>query len=60
VDLDDTPQQATYRAEVRAWLEQHKGEAPVVAGPDAIEDEDQMLAARRAWQGKLAEGGLAG
>jgi len=35
VDLDDTPQQATYRAEVRAWLEQHKGEAPVVAGPDA-------------------------
>jgi alkylation response protein AidB-like acyl-CoA dehydrogenase len=57
VDLDDTPQQAAYRAEVRSWLEAHKGEAPVV---EAIEDEDELIAARRAWQGKLAEGGLAG
>jgi alkylation response protein AidB-like acyl-CoA dehydrogenase len=32
----------------------------MVRGPDAITDEDEMLAARRAWQGKLAEGGLAG
>jgi alkylation response protein AidB-like acyl-CoA dehydrogenase len=60
VDLDDTPQQAAYRAEVRKWLEQHASEAPVTQGPDAIKDEDEMLAARRAWQGKLAEGGLAG
>ncbi len=29
-------------------------------GPGALEDEDQIVAARRAWQGKLAEGGLAG
>ena len=29
VDLDDTPEQAAHRARVRAWLEQHKGEAPV-------------------------------
>jgi len=60
VDLDDTPQQAAYRSQVRGWLEQHKPEAPVIQGPDAIADEQQMLAARRAWQGKLAEGGLAG
>jgi alkylation response protein AidB-like acyl-CoA dehydrogenase len=60
VDLDDTPQQAAYRAQVRSWLEQHKPEAPVLAGPDAITDEQELLAARRAWQGKLAEGGLAG
>jgi alkylation response protein AidB-like acyl-CoA dehydrogenase len=60
VDLDDTPEQAAYRAQVRSWLEQHASEAPVVAGPDAITDEAQLLAARRAWQGKLAEGGLAG
>jgi alkylation response protein AidB-like acyl-CoA dehydrogenase len=60
VDLDDTPQQAAYRAGVRAWLQEHKGEAPIVAGPDAITDEQQLIAARRAWQGKLAEGGLAG
>jgi alkylation response protein AidB-like acyl-CoA dehydrogenase len=60
VDLDDTPEQAAYRAQVRAWLEQHKSEAPVLQGEGALEDEAEILAARRAWQGKLAEGGLAG
>jgi alkylation response protein AidB-like acyl-CoA dehydrogenase len=60
VDLDDTPEQAAYRAQVRSWLEQHKSEAPVLQGPDAIRDEDEIIAARRVWQGKLAEGGLAG
>jgi alkylation response protein AidB-like acyl-CoA dehydrogenase len=60
VDLDDTPQQAAYRAQVRSWLEEHSSEAPVISGPDAITDEQELLAARRAWQGKLAEGGLAG
>jgi len=60
VDLDDTPEQADYRAQVRAWLEQHSSEAPVLDGPDAIKDEAEIIAARRIWQGKLAEGGLAG
>jgi alkylation response protein AidB-like acyl-CoA dehydrogenase len=60
VDLDDTPEQAEYRIEVHSWLEQHASEAPVLQGPDAIEDEDEVIAARRIWQGKLAEGGLAG
>jgi alkylation response protein AidB-like acyl-CoA dehydrogenase len=60
VDLDDTPQQAAYRTQVRTWLEQHKSQAPVLDGPDALREESQIIAARRAWQGKLAEGGLAG
>jgi alkylation response protein AidB-like acyl-CoA dehydrogenase len=60
VDLDDTPQQAEYRTGVRAWLDQHKSEAPVLSGPNALKDEDEIIAARRAWQGKLAEAGLAG
>jgi alkylation response protein AidB-like acyl-CoA dehydrogenase len=60
VDLDDTTEQAAYRAQVRGWLDQHKSEAPVLHGPDAIEDEDEIIARRRTWQGKLAEGGLAG
>ena len=60
MDLDDTPHQAAYRSQVRSWLEEHASEAPVMAGPHAITDEDELLAARRAWQGKLAEGGLAG
>jgi alkylation response protein AidB-like acyl-CoA dehydrogenase len=60
VDLDDTQEQAAYRAQVRSWLDEHKAEAPVLEGPDAIKDEAEVLAARRTWQGKLAEGGLAG
>jgi alkylation response protein AidB-like acyl-CoA dehydrogenase len=60
VDLDDTPEQAAYRAQVRSWLDEHKSEAPIITGPDAIKDEDEIIAARRVWQGKLAEGGLAG
>ena len=60
MDLDDTPEQAAYRAQVRSWLEQNRSQAPVLEGPGALLDEAEMLAARRAWQGKLAEGGLAG
>jgi len=60
VDLDDTPEQAAYRAQVRSWLDEHKSEAPILQGPGAIQDEDEIIAARRVWQGKLAEGGLAG
>jgi len=60
VDLNDTPEQVEYRETVRAWLEEHKAEAPVLRGEGALTDEDEIVAARRAWQGKLAEGGLAG
>jgi alkylation response protein AidB-like acyl-CoA dehydrogenase len=60
VDLDDTQDQAAYRAQVRAWLDEHSSEAPVLEGKGAIEDESAVIAARRAWQGKLAEAGLAG
>jgi alkylation response protein AidB-like acyl-CoA dehydrogenase len=60
VDLDDTSEQADYRAQVRGWLDEHKSEAPILHGPGALEDEDEIIAARRVWQGKLAEGGLAG
>src|SRR5581483_9273569 len=60
VDLDDTPDQAAFRAQVRSWLEEHKSEAPVLSGPGALQDEEEIIAARRVWQGKLAEGGLAG
>jgi alkylation response protein AidB-like acyl-CoA dehydrogenase len=58
VDLNDTPQQAEFRTKVRGWLEEHKSEAPPLRAPDG--DEDAYLNARRAWQGQLAEGGLAG
>ena len=54
MDLNDTPELAEYRAQVRAWLDEHKHEAPAARG-----DDDAHVAARRAWQRRLAEGGLA-
>jgi alkylation response protein AidB-like acyl-CoA dehydrogenase len=57
VDLNDTPEQASYRQEVRAWLEEHKQQAPPRSG--SHEDEG-YVDARRAWQRRLAEAGLAG
>ena len=60
MDLNDTPEQAEYRERVRAWLEEHKGEAPVLRGEGALKDEDEIVAARREWQRKLAEAGMAG
>lgn len=50
MDLNDTPELAAYRAEVRAWLDEHARHAPP-ARDDA--------GAHRAWQRALAEGGLA-
>jgi alkylation response protein AidB-like acyl-CoA dehydrogenase len=60
VDLNDTPEQAAYRARVRAWLEENRAQAPVLSGPGALTDEAEIIAARRKWQGRLVEGGLAG
>ncbi len=57
MDLNDTPEQASYREEVRAWLEAHKAEAPSRAG--SYEDQE-YIDTRREWQRKLAEAGLAG
>jgi alkylation response protein AidB-like acyl-CoA dehydrogenase len=60
LDLNDSTDQAEYRAKVRAWLDEHKAEAPVLRGEGAIEDEDEAIKAHRAWQRKLAEGGFVG
>jgi alkylation response protein AidB-like acyl-CoA dehydrogenase len=60
MDLDDTPEQAAYRERIRDWLERHRDQAPVLSGEGALREESEIVAARRAWQAKLAEGGLAG
>jgi alkylation response protein AidB-like acyl-CoA dehydrogenase len=57
LDLDDTPEQAEFRARARAWLDEHQHEAPPRSG--SSEDGD-YTGARRAWQRRLAEAGLAG
>ncbi|MDQ3768244.1 MAG: acyl-CoA dehydrogenase family protein [Actinomycetota bacterium] len=55
MDLNDTPEQAAYRERVAAWLREHRHEAPALDLP-----EDELVPARRAWQRRLAENGLAG
>jgi alkylation response protein AidB-like acyl-CoA dehydrogenase len=57
LDLNDTPEQAVYRARARAWLEQNRDEAPPRSG--SYED-DRYTDARRAWQRRLAQAGLDG
>jgi alkylation response protein AidB-like acyl-CoA dehydrogenase len=57
VDLNDTPEQAEYREKVRAWLKAHRDEAPPRAGST---EDPSYVEARRGWQRKLAEAGLAG
>jgi alkylation response protein AidB-like acyl-CoA dehydrogenase len=57
VDLNDTPEQAEYRQKARSWLETHKHEAPPRQGSS---EDTAYIDARRAWQRRLAEAGLAG
>ncbi|HEY2006952.1 MAG TPA: acyl-CoA dehydrogenase family protein, partial [Solirubrobacteraceae bacterium] len=56
MDLNDTPEQAAYRAEARTWLQEHKSEAPPRSG--SFQDSD-YIDSRRVWQRKLAEAGMA-
>ncbi|MBV9195378.1 MAG: acyl-CoA dehydrogenase family protein [Solirubrobacterales bacterium] len=57
MDLNDTPEQAAYRQKVREWLEANRQSAPSKSG--SYED-PRYVDARRAWQRRLAEAGLAG
>jgi alkylation response protein AidB-like acyl-CoA dehydrogenase len=57
VDLNDTPEQAAYRQQARAWLKANKDQAPPRSGSS---EDKEYIDARRAWQRKLAEHGLAG
>jgi alkylation response protein AidB-like acyl-CoA dehydrogenase len=56
MDLNDSPEQAQYRAKVRSWLDEHAAAAPALNEAD----ERGRVAAHRAWQGELAAAGLAG
>ncbi len=57
MDLNDTPEQAEFRARARAWLDENAAQAPPRHGAP---DDDAYVEARRAWQRRLAEAGLAG
>jgi len=60
MDFDDTPEEAAFRAEVRAWLEANA--EPRRARDDAFGaglDQSGYIAAARAWQARKAAAGYA-
>jgi len=62
MDFNDTPEEAAFRSEVRAWLEANaeRKEPNDVAGVDLGERVDaETLAAAKAWQKKKADAGWA-
>jgi alkylation response protein AidB-like acyl-CoA dehydrogenase len=60
VDLNDTPEQARYRQTVREWLEENRHHAPEPRRRGDTRDEREIVDAQRAWQRRMAEGGLVG
>ncbi|MCW2999632.1 MAG: acyl-CoA dehydrogenase [Solirubrobacterales bacterium] len=57
MDLNDTPEQAAFREQVRGWLKEHKDQAPPSTGDSG---DNAYIDSRRAWQRQLAEAELAG
>ncbi|HLZ82411.1 MAG TPA: acyl-CoA dehydrogenase family protein [Caulobacteraceae bacterium] len=57
MDFNDTPEEAAYRKQVRAWLEENAPKA--VARPDDPMEDSNDMRASRAWQRKKAEAGYA-
>lgn len=65
MDFDDTPEEAAFRAEARAWLEAHaipKGHPDDFSAGiwSSAYREEEYVARCRAWQRTLFEGGWAG
>jgi acyl-CoA dehydrogenase len=58
MDFEDTPQEAAYREQVRAWLADH-APAHELTGLGTLSDAD-TVARGRAWQKTLVDGGYAG
>jgi alkylation response protein AidB-like acyl-CoA dehydrogenase len=58
MDFNDTPEQAAYRATVRAWIEANAAE--YLAPPEKPWGLDEFVARSKAWQRKKYEAGYAG
>jgi alkylation response protein AidB-like acyl-CoA dehydrogenase len=57
MDFNDTPEEATYRAQVRTWLEAN---APIgLKGASLGDEDDSQMDASKAWQAKKAAAGYA-
>jgi acyl-CoA dehydrogenase len=62
VDFDDTPEEAAFRAEARAWLEAHaplRGSGDSAGGALDEPGSPEMVADAKRWQATKADGGWA-
>ncbi len=57
MDFNDTPEEAEYRAKVRAWLEENAPRG--VKGASLGDEDESQMAAAKAWQAKKAAAGYA-
>jgi alkylation response protein AidB-like acyl-CoA dehydrogenase len=60
MDLQFTPEQEAFRAEIRAWLAENLERTWTEETRDAAHDADSLVELRRAWQRKLHEAGYIG
>jgi acyl-CoA dehydrogenase len=59
MDFDDTPDEAQFRAECRAWLDKHARLRAVGEDVDYAPRDPKVIAASQAWQAKKADAGWA-
>jgi alkylation response protein AidB-like acyl-CoA dehydrogenase len=58
MNFDDTPEEAAYRAKIRAWIDENKPDLSVLAPDERVGSERHMRIAR-AWQARKADAGYA-
>jgi alkylation response protein AidB-like acyl-CoA dehydrogenase len=59
MDFNDTPEEAKYRAEVRAWLDKNATRKSEAKDAEQAKTLEELLKKSKAWQAKKAENGYA-
>ncbi|MFZ3034621.1 MAG: acyl-CoA dehydrogenase family protein [Parvibaculum sp.] len=59
MDFNDTPEEAKYRAEVRAWLDKNATRKSEAKDAEQAKSLEELLQKSKAWQAKKAENGYA-
>ena len=59
MDFNDTPEEAKYRAEVRAWLDKNATRKSESKDAEQAKPLEELLQKSKAWQAKKAENGYA-
>ena len=57
MDFNDTPEEAAYRKQVRAWLDKNATRKADAKGMELPRDLNELIAQSKAWQAKKADAG---